>query len=304
MLMGGQILRLRVPTRDLSRQGISFLHTGYVHVGTKCRFQLVTILNNWQTVEGSVVRCQYVEGRVHEIGARFGQPIDIALFSTSAIPRRILLVDDAESILRLSKHFLEQLNACVTTASNGEDAIEKVDSEVFDLILMDIEMPVLTGIEAVKRLRERGYRGQIVAATALTGKEDRERVLEAGFDKYIAKPITKEGLVDLLNQLDDEPLFSSLTNENDMKDLVNAFVDTLGTLIRSIEEATSHQDFESLQQLARSLKGEAGGYGFEPITSAARAVEESAKAASDIDTLQNQVDELIHLCRMARPISV
>jgi HPt (histidine-containing phosphotransfer) domain-containing protein len=65
----------------------------------------------------------------------------------------------------------------------------------------------------------------------------------------------------------------------------------------------SRQDFETLQQLARVLKGEAGGYGFEPITSAAHAVEESAKAASDIDKLKTQVDELVHLCRMARPIS-
>lgn len=303
LLPDGENLSLRVPSRDLSRFGISFLHSGYVYVGTRCRIQLVTIHNNWQTAEGTVIRCLYIEGRVHDIGVKFDNPIDVATFASAALPRRILLADDDESFIKLARHHLEQINAEVTTASNGQEAVTKTDEQVFDVILMDVEMPTLDGIGAVKLLRQRGYRGSVVALTAHTGLGDRERLMEAGFDGYLGKPISKDTLADLINQFDEEPLFSTMANEAGMKELINQFVADLGKRIREIEEAAASNDLEALQRQARNLKGAAGSFGFEPITNAAKAVEDTAKAPSAAQQLKERIDELVTLCRIARPTS-
>jgi CheY-like chemotaxis protein len=300
---GGEPRAFRVASRDLGKGGLAFLHGGYVHAGTRCRAHLVTIHNHWQIVEGTVVRCQYIQGRVHEIGVRFDRPIDVATFASNAVSRHVLIVDDETSSLRLLAHHLGQMNARVAMAKNGEEAIEKAGSRLFDLILLEIEMPVMDGLTAVRRLRQNGYRGVIVAATGLTCPDDRERLLQAGFSGYIAKPITKQGLKHLLNGLDDEPLFSALAGEAGMDDLINQFVADLAGRVRALEEAAAAGDHSLLERLARVLKGEAGGYGFEPIIVAARDLEGAAKAVAETTELEEKVTELIHLCRLARPIT-
>lgn len=65
-----------VPTRDISATGLSFLHGGFVHVGTRCTVQLITMHGTWNEVPAVVVRCQYVEGGVHEVAVRFDREID------------------------------------------------------------------------------------------------------------------------------------------------------------------------------------------------------------------------------------
>lgn len=301
-LPDGEVLSYRVPSRNLSRSGLAFLHGGYVYAGTRCRIQLTTLHNNWQNVDGVVVWCRYVEGRVHDIGVKFDNPIDVATFASAALPRRILLVDDQESFSRLAEHHLKQMNAEVTLATNGQEAIDKTNSQIFDVILMDIEMPVLDGLSAVKQLRERGYHGSIVAITAHSEPADRERMLAAGFNGYLAKPISKEALGEFISQFDQEPLFSSMANEAGMKIFINQFVTDLATRVKEVEEAAAKRDREGLQRLARELKGEAGSYGFDPVTGAARAVEEAAKGTAD-KALDDAVGQLVTLCRLVRPTS-
>ncbi len=228
--------------------------------------------------------------------------MDVATFASAALPRRILLVDDQESFSRLAEHHLKQMNAEVTLATNGQEAIEKTNSQIFDVILMDIEMPVMDGLIAVKQLRERGYRGSVVAITAHSEPADRERLLAAGFNGYLAKPISRETLADFISQFDQEPLFSSMVNEAGMKEFINQFVADLASRVKEVEEAMAKRDRDALQHLARVLKGEAGSYGFDPVTSAARAVEETAKGTEE-KALDEAVAQLVTLCRLVRPTS-
>ena len=141
----------------------------------------------------------------------------------------------------------------------------------------------------------------MVALTACTGGGERERCLEAGFDGYFEKPISKSVLSELLAGLTQEPLFSSLAGEPGMDQLITQFLDELPGRCRSIEEATVAKDMEVLQRLARVLKGEAGSYGFEPITDAAIKVEESVEANTDPSDVDKQVKDLIQLCNSAQP---
>lgn len=87
------------------------------------------------------------------------------------------------------------------TAVNGLEAVEKALEKNFDLILMDIQMPVMTGFEALEILKLKQYQGPIVAITAHSITADKERCLAAGFDNYFSKPIDFKAFKELLDQL-------------------------------------------------------------------------------------------------------
>ncbi len=107
---------------------------------------------------------------------------------------RLLLVEDNEINLLVATQLLEKTGARVQTAENGAEAVEMVRAEAPDLILMDLQMPVMDGFEATRALRAEGYVGPIIALSAAAMDDDRRRAREAGIDDHLAKPIESEDL--------------------------------------------------------------------------------------------------------------
>ncbi len=107
---------------------------------------------------------------------------------------KVLLAEDAKSNQILVERILERYGLEVVVVDNGKEAIEKARQESFDLILMDIQMPGLNGLEATKKLREEGITTPIVALTAYAMPEDRDKCMAAGCDDYISKPIDQDEL--------------------------------------------------------------------------------------------------------------
>jgi CheY-like chemotaxis protein len=116
-----------------------------------------------------------------------------AATTTRLVPRRILLAEDNEDNQRLAVALLERDGHVVTVVDNGEAAVAAAKAATFDMILMDIQMPVMSGLDATAAIRayERttGARVPIVAMTAHALQGDRERCLAAGMDAYVPKPI-------------------------------------------------------------------------------------------------------------------
>lgn len=116
---------------------------------------------------------------------------------------RVLLAEDSLDNQRLIALILRKAGAEVVLADNGEAAIDLAlaacrEGRPFDVILMDMQMPVIDGYEATRRLRTAGYRGPIVALTAHALVEDRQRCLEAGCDDYATKPIQRDTFLALV----------------------------------------------------------------------------------------------------------
>ena len=117
----------------------------------------------------------------------------------------VLLVEDIVENQLLMKEILHQRGYSVVVAPNGKDALNAFDGERFDLILMDIQMPEMDGVEATRLIRQRekrtGGRTPIIAVTAHAIKGDRERYLEAGMDGYVPKPLRRQQLFDEIHSL-------------------------------------------------------------------------------------------------------
>ncbi len=111
---------------------------------------------------------------------------------------RILLVDDSADNRVLIESILKRKGIFVDLATNGREGVEKAISNSYDLVLMDIQMPILDGLQATIELRNQGYHKPIVALTAHAMKEEREKTRAAGCDAHVTKPIEVSKLLTLL----------------------------------------------------------------------------------------------------------
>jgi CheY-like chemotaxis protein len=118
---------------------------------------------------------------------------------------KILLVEDNLVNQEVAKGMLASIHADVAVVSNGQDALDTLECEYFDIVLMDCQMPVLDGYQATKAIRDSEgpdaeSRQTIIALTANALAEDRERCLAAGMDDYLSKPFTIDKLREMLER--------------------------------------------------------------------------------------------------------
>ena len=120
--------------------------------------------------------------------------------------KRVLVVEDAPDNQNFIAHVLKKRGIVVEIANNGAEGVEKALSSDYDVVLMDIQMPVLDGYSATARLRETGYQKPIIALTAHALPEYRKKCLYSGCDDYLAKPVTREELVNVIAKYATRPV--------------------------------------------------------------------------------------------------
>lgn len=118
--------------------------------------------------------------------------------STALVGKKILIVEDTKENQWLLQFHLTKIGAKVEVANNGEEGVQKALAEHFDLILMDMQMPVMDGYTATEILRQKSYRGPIIALTGFAMIGDKEKTLQAGCTDYLSKPVEKQKLLDFV----------------------------------------------------------------------------------------------------------
>jgi PAS domain S-box-containing protein len=219
---------------------------------------------------------------------------------------RILLVEDNTINQILAQRLVQMRGDQIVVASNGREALAALERERFDLILMDVQMPEMSGIEVTQAIRrkekETGGHVPIIATTASAMKEDRERCLAAGMDAYISKPIERDLLFDTMATLtgDSKETWRSDTTAQPFDPVfdVAAVLDSLGgdlELLREvagiflsqtpkhmekIRKAISERDAKVLDRGAHALKGSAANLLAQGVVGAASRLEEIGRGGS------------------------
>ncbi|KZN46338.1 hybrid sensor histidine kinase/response regulator [Pseudoalteromonas luteoviolacea] len=194
----------------------------------------------------------------------------------------ILLAEDNKDNQELITLLLNTWGLVPDIANNGAEAVEMSLVNDYDLILMDMQMPVMGGLEATDMLRHAAYDGPIVALTANIMKNDIDNYLAAGCDATLGKPIDREKLGAVLLeflQVDNDNLskWNNLLESEKFLQISQNYLEKLPEQMELVESLYCEQDWESLRALAHSLKGSAGCFGFKNIHSAAGELENSLR---------------------------
>ncbi len=223
------------------------------------------------------------------------EPAAIAMaapVSAGGLPAsRILIVEDSEYNLVLTKAYLKDSGFELDVAENGKIAVEKVISSRPDLVLMDLQMPVMDGLEATRAIRQWEAKNKvrpipILALTAHAAGEGVGRSLEAGCTEHLTKPIKKATLLDAIARHLGGKI--RITPPTGIEGLVPKYLANVRRDMDLILASASAQDCEVARRLGHQLKGSGEGYGFPEITRTGAAVELAAKAANE-DEIRNQI---------------
>jgi signal transduction histidine kinase/CheY-like chemotaxis protein/HPt (histidine-containing phosphotransfer) domain-containing protein len=224
--------------------------------------------------------------------------------SARKLSGRVLLAEDGPDNQRLIALRLRQVGLSVTIAGDGNAALDRLAREPFDLVLMDLQMPVMDGCTAVARLRQAGYELPVVALTARAASEDRERCLAAGFDDYLVKPIDKLKLWNCLGQYltespgqGGEPIVSELSGDPELKELLLEFIGLMPGKVRELEFLLLRRDPVALRHFAHQLNGAAGGYGYPEITKSAASLETLLRDGADWESVMSAAASLAEVVR-------
>ena len=235
------------------------------------------------------------------------------LETTPAVPAvavtrlRILLVEDNPANQKLAAFILRDRGHVLEIAGDGQQGVDMAQQTDYDVILMDVQMPVMDGLEATKAIRARetgGRRVPIIAMTAHAMKGDRERCLAAGMDAYLSKPIDGHEMISLVETLaagapsgaasevlstptppqgtepPAAPVFDPelalkrcFDNPKMLRDMIGHFFDEVASLISQMREQLKKGDLQEVGRLGHRLKGTIVYLGAEPARAAALAVE-------------------------------
>lgn len=224
-------------------------------------------------------------------------------------PLSILLAEDSLVNQRLAVALLEKNGHRVTIAGTGREALEQIEKRTFDLVLMDIQMPELDGLETTRIVREResatGRRLPIIAMTAHALKGDRERCLQAGMDEYVSKPVRERQLLLAMRAVmgdevpappEEQPV--SLDRPDPdlidwdaalkicggdhalLRDIAGAFLEEQPRRVDEIQKAIDTGDWELLHRSAHTIKGSMRYFGAKAVFDRAFGLEQLAAQQS------------------------
>ena len=201
---------------------------------------------------------------------------------------RILLAEDNPHNRKLLQIALTRAGAQVELAENGEVAVDRAQANKFDLVLMDMQMPVLDGFAAVARLRGSNYRGPIVALTAHALPAERERCLAEGCDAFISKPVDLDHLLEVIHQLLssrerlraacllDSDRGCGTRDEQELHEVAREYVASLHNTLVELRTELADRRYDELAAIGHTLKGSGGTIGYPQVSAIGQRLEQAA----------------------------
>jgi CheY-like chemotaxis protein/HPt (histidine-containing phosphotransfer) domain-containing protein len=225
---------------------------------------------------------------------------------------RILLAEDNITNQQVGLGILKKLGLRADVVANGAEALEALEAIPYDLVLMDVQMPVMDGLEATARIRNfpaamANRRVPVIAMTAHAVRGDREKFLEAGMDDYLSKPVTPRSLADTLEKwlpggdvpdpqpascFDRHGMMARLLGDEELaRRVVEGFVRDIPRQIEALRGYLEAGDARSAERQAHTIKGASANVGGEALCAVASEMEKAA-GAGDLDSVNARMDGL------------
>ena len=261
----------------------------------------------------------YQIGKVKTITQVPKQATKLKNINTSQL--HVLLVEDNDINRLYAKSILKNWQCQIDVAENGLVAIEKVKNNFYDVVLMDVQMPVMDGYEATKAMRamHQSARVPIIALTANATHSDVEKCLSSGMNDYLPKPFTPEDLYNkLFKDLKIRPstriqkpkpvlpvtgtynldyLKSVSGNNRDfIQEMITTFLQTLPGILVDMQTATESQTWDRLSRLAHQIKPSFTLMGLDHLRPKILFIEENGKAGTRLNQLPDMVDDFVVNC--------
>jgi CheY-like chemotaxis protein len=205
---------------------------------------------------------------------------------------RVLLVDDNEVNREVVAEMLRRLGHQTTLAPDGEQALAILGRSTFDIIFMDVQLPGMDGLEVTRRFRASGGTTPVIALTAHSSRQDRDRCLAAGMTSVLTKPVDAAHLAEAIETAPRRESIAEIVGGNPalLARVRDAFSRQTPELLESIRDSRRRNDGESLARHAHKLKGSLSYF---PGTAAsiARDIETAAKAGN-LDRVDVLIPEL------------
>jgi two-component system sensor histidine kinase/response regulator len=298
----GEAMVLMLTADDLNSQ-LGRLRERGLEESQRCRYLLKPVRRAefWVTLAaacaGAADHLAYRNGAVTTAATGYAAARSAAVMIKK--PLKILLAEDSPDNRLLIEAYLKNTPYRLEYAENGEVALNKFTTGHYDVVLMDIQMPVMDGYEAVaeiRRLEQDDHRRPtpIIALTASAHDEAVRRSLKMGCDAHVSKPVKRSTLLEAIRdavepapQVGDgavtasqEPIVVQLDQE--LSDLIPGFLARKREDASAILAAAEHGESEAIARLGHKMKGEGGSYGLDAITDIGRELEQAAQVA-DLD---------------------
>jgi CheY-like chemotaxis protein/HPt (histidine-containing phosphotransfer) domain-containing protein len=244
-------------------------------------------------------------------------------------PARVLVVDDGAENRELLRLVLGDAGLVISEAENGQVAVERARAERFDVVLMDMQMPVMDGFTATRQLRAEGAGMPILALTANAMKGAEKEVMAAGCSGFVTKPLDIDRLMQTLAALlggtrveraaesaaphalavatgpalalTAEPVRSALAHNPRLRPTIRRFAARLDEQMLAFEAAAEIRDYPALAALAHWLKGAAGTVGYNDFTEPATRLEQAAHACAAVELDQSMAELRGLVARLESP---
>lgn len=231
--------------------------------------------------------------------------------------KRILVVEDVEINQFLARHLMESWGCQVEVAENGKEAVDLMDRSHFDLVLMDIQMPVMDGVEATRQIRKMGCPAKskvpIVALTANVQKSDTELYKRVGMNDCLPKPYQEPDLYSVVSKnitpgIVPPPLAShgprydlsmidsiSGGDATFVTKMLQLFLDTVPVMLDEMKVAADASAWLPLSKLAHKLKSTIDSMGITELKQDIRVIEQNGKNGVGLDKLPALVDNVVRV---------
>jgi len=293
---GGTGLGLYISRELVKKMGGDVYVESMQGVGTKLKFNIKT---------GDIIQSEIATSRsdVNKFKEK-----DLQLGLVPELVGKILLAEDSEDNQGLFKLFITITGATVDIASDGIEAVELAERGHYDLILMDIQMPRMDGLEATKKIIQQSNTTPIVALTANAMKEDKKRCQQAGCVGFLSKPVDRDEFYKILSEYlsikknnKDNDTINNNDNEIDSAlDLLRVkFIDRLDGEVILLSKALDKQDWVELKSILHKLKGSAASFGLPNVSRQAETLETLIKK-ENFNEIPIELKALTEMCHYAK----